>query len=110
DTQTLQLIDLDGDGRIRPPELLAACRWAVDRVVDPEVLAQGGDVLQLPSLKADHEDGPALLAEARRILALTGEPGAAAVSLAAVQERRAKLNAMRLNGDGVIRAETPEDA
>jgi len=28
DTRTLDLIDTDHDGRIRPPKLIAACRWA----------------------------------------------------------------------------------
>ncbi|RZL41660.1 MAG: hypothetical protein EOP72_08100, partial [Variovorax sp.] len=28
DPRTLDLIDTDRDGRIRPPELIAACEWA----------------------------------------------------------------------------------
>src|SRR2546427_742567 len=55
DSDTLDLIDEDKDGRIRPPELIAACQWAVERVRDPQVLADGGDVLQLSSLERDSE-------------------------------------------------------
>ena len=36
DTRTLDLIDTDQDGRIRPPELLAACAWACRLLADPE--------------------------------------------------------------------------
>ena len=53
DGATLDLIDESKDGRIRPPELVAACEWAVARVRDPQVLADGGDVLQLGSINDD---------------------------------------------------------
>ena len=73
DAATLDAIDSDGDGRIRAPELLAACQWAVAHVRDPEVLTSTSDVLQLDSLQTEVEDGPAMLAEAQRILALAGQ-------------------------------------
>jgi len=78
DSDTLDLIDEDKDGRIRPPELIAACQWAVARVRDPQVLADGGDVLQLSSLERDSEQGALLHAEAERMLALSGQAGGAA--------------------------------
>ena len=53
DSDTLDLIDEDKDGRIRPPELIAACQWAVARVRDPQVLADGGD----PNSYAKHCGG-----------------------------------------------------
>ena len=84
DSDTLDLIDEDKDGRIRPPELIAACQWAVARVRDPQVLADGGDVLQLSSLERDSEQGALLHAEAERMLALSGQAGGAALSLAQV--------------------------
>jgi hypothetical protein len=34
DEKTLALIDTDGDGRIRVPELLAAIKWAAARLKD----------------------------------------------------------------------------
>jgi hypothetical protein len=108
DGATLDLIDASRDGRIRPPELVAACEWAVSRVRDPQVLADGGDVLQLASINADTEEGALLLAEARRVLALAGSPEATALTLAQVQERLASLQALRFNGDGVISAATAE--
>ncbi|MEF9948373.1 MAG: hypothetical protein RR800_08520 [Comamonas sp.] len=108
DSATLDLIDESKDGRIRPPELVAACEWAVARVRDPQVLADGGDVLQLASINDATEDGAPLLAEARRVLELAGEPQAKAITLAQVQERLASLQALRFNGDGVVSAATAE--
>lgn len=108
DSDTLDLIDEDKDGRIRPPELIAACQWAVARVRDPQVLADGGDVLQLSSLERDSEQGALLHAEAERMLALSGQAGGAALSLAQVRERLASLAAMRFNGDGIVSPATAE--
>ena len=108
DSATLDLIDESKDGRIRPPELVAACEWAVARVRDPQVLADGGDVLQLNSINDATQEGALLLAEARRVLELAGLPDAKAITLAQVQERMASLQALRFNGDGVVNAATAE--
>lgn len=108
DSATLDLIDESKDGRIRPPELVAACEWAVARVRDPQVLADGGDVLQLNSINDATQEGALLLAEARRVLELAGLPDAQAITLDQVQERMASLQALRFNGDGVVNAATAE--
>ncbi len=113
DSATLDIIDDNGDGRIRAPELLAACQWAVAHVRDPEVLATGSDVLQLDSINTSSDSGASMHAEAQRILALAGQAGSSTISLAQVQERLAQLHAMPLNGDGILNpakllADTPE--
>nr|WP_182312051.1 hypothetical protein [Comamonas testosteroni] len=108
DGATLDLIDESKDGRIRPPGLVAACEWAVARVRDPQVLADGGDVLQLGSINDATPEGALLLAEARRVLELAGLPDAAAITLTQVQERMASLQALRFNGDGIVGAATAE--
>ncbi|WP_027014608.1 hypothetical protein [Comamonas composti] len=106
DSATLDLIDEDKDGRIRPPELIATCEWAVARVADPQVLADGGDVLKLSSINQAHEEGVLLHAEARRVLALAGEADADAISLEQMNQRLESLAAMRFNGDGIVSAAT----
>lgn len=111
DAETLDLIDLDHDGRIRAPELIAACQWAVAQVCDPEVLASGSDALQLASLDISQPGGAALHAEAQRVLNLLGREGADSVSLVDVRERLAMLNALPFNGDGLLNPATlPEDS
>ena len=47
DEKTLALIDTDGDGRIRPPEVIAAARWAAARLREPAELLQGSAELPL---------------------------------------------------------------
>lgn len=113
DPATLDWIDADGDGRIRAPELLAACQWAVAHVRDPQVLASGSEELQLASIATESETGAAMHAEALRILALAGQAQSSTISLAQVQARLTDLHAMALNGDGILNpakllAETPE--
>ena len=109
---TLDVIDENGDGRIRAPELIHVCQWALALVRDPEVLASQKDILQLDSLNTESPEGAALLAEAQRILQQQGQAGAPEISLDQVLERAAQLDALPLNGDGILNpkalAEQPE--
>ncbi len=109
DTRTLDLIDTDQDGRIRPPELLAACAWACRLLADPEELARPGDSLPLQALATGSAEGEALRAQARRILALAERPDADAITLAEVLARSGQLGAQRFNGDGVVGPEAALD-
>ncbi|MET3494691.1 hypothetical protein [Variovorax boronicumulans] len=109
DPRTLDLIDADRDGRVRPPELVAACEWVCARLRNPDVLLQGTDVLKLADLDADNADGARLIEEARRLLQIQGRPDAATLTLADIADRGELLAAMRFNGDGVITPETAQD-
>lgn len=109
DARTLDLIDADGDGRVRPPEVVAACEWVCARLRNPDVLLQGGDVVSLDDLDAGNEDGARLLEEARRLLQIQGKPDAATLTLADIANRGELLAAMRFNGDGVVTPETAQD-
>jgi hypothetical protein len=106
DERTLDLIDTDKDGRIRPPELLEACAWASARLHDPGELARPGAALEIEAINDGTEEGAALAAEARRLLSMAGRPEATAIALADVVERSKQLSAMRFNGDGIITAGT----
>lgn len=106
DERTLDLIDTDKDGRIRPPELLEACAWACARLHDPGELARPGAALEIEAINDGTEEGAALAAEARRLLSMAGRPEATAIALADVVERSKQLSAMRFNGDGIITADT----
>ena len=108
DERTLDLIDTDHDGRIRPPELLAACAWACARLHHPDTLAQPGDRLDLAAIDESAEHGTALAGAARRILALAGTPDATTLSLADVLARSDQLGSQRFNGDGIVTAETAQ--
>lgn len=109
DERTLDLIDTDHDGRIRPPELLAACAWACAQLHNPDELAQPGDTLDIAAINDSTEPGAALAGAVRRILAMAGQPDATTISLAHVTTRSEQLSTMRFNGDGIITADTAQD-
>ncbi|WP_156373477.1 hypothetical protein [Pseudorhodoferax sp. Leaf267] len=106
DTRTLDLIDTDHDGRIRAPELLAACDWACARLRDADLLLRGGKRLALADL-ADNDTGRALAEEARRSLQRHGEAGSADIGLDVLAERQKHLAGEPFNGDGIV---TPASA
>jgi hypothetical protein len=110
DEKTLAMIDVDGDGRIRVPELLAAVKWAAARLKDPGVLLSGSDALPLAAINEATPEGKALLASAKQILARLGRKAAAAVSVADSSNTAQIFAASPLNGDGVITPEATGDS
>ncbi len=109
DGRTLDLIDTDKDGRVRPPEVVAACQWVCARLRNPDVLLQGSDVLTLDELDDTNPDGARLRDEARRLLEIQGKPDAATLTLADISDRGELLAAMRFNGDGIVTPDTAHD-
>ncbi|AOS43282.1 hypothetical protein Verru16b_00325 [Lacunisphaera limnophila] len=110
DEATLKLLDADGDGRIRVPELLAAIKWATPRLKDLGVLLHGTDGLPLAAINDATPEGKILLASARQILANLGKKEAAAITVADSSNTAQIFAASALNGDGVIPPEATEDA
>ena len=110
DPRTLQLIDADGDGRIRVPEVRAAVQWVCERLVDPGLLFEPGDSLPLSALRGDEADGARLHAAARAVLARLGKPDAAALSVADFADMTLLFAPNHPNGDGVVPAELAPDA
>ena len=110
DEQTLALIDADGDGRIRVPELIAAVKWAAVRLNDAGDLLKGADGLPLAAISTRAEEGRQLQASARQILANHGKQDAVVLTVAEAADTAKIFGASALNGDGVIPPEATEDA
>jgi hypothetical protein len=110
DEKTLALIDGDGDGRIRVPELLAAISWTVARVKDANLLLKGDEGLPLATINDSTSEGKILLASARQILANVGKKDAAAITVADAADTAQIFSASSLNGDGIVPPEATEDA
>ena len=110
DEKTLALIDTDGDGRIRVPELLAAVKWATDRLADAGEILKGADALPLAVINASTADGKILLASAKQILRNLGKKDANSITVADAANTAKIFSASALNGDGVIPPEATEDA
>jgi hypothetical protein len=109
DERTLALLDADGDGRIRVPEVLAAVRWCGEHLKDLAALKAGSDALPLDSIDDRRDSGRAVLASARQILKDLGKPGNAAISLGDVLETAGVFASTRLNGDGIVSADGAGD-
>ena len=109
DEATLALIDTDGDGRIRVPELLAAIKWAAPRLNDPGVLLSGTDGLALEAINAATAEGRATLASARQILANLGKKNATVITAVDSGSTAQIFAASPLNGDGIIPPEAAAD-
>ncbi|MEO8466623.1 MAG: hypothetical protein ABI640_14860 [Gammaproteobacteria bacterium] len=104
DPITADLVDTDSDGRIRPPEIIAAVQWATGVLKDVGYLMKGGDSVPLSEI-AD----ASTLASAKRILTTLKKPAATAISLADVADTAQIFAETKFNGDGVIIAEATDD-
>ncbi|HUZ71355.1 MAG TPA: hypothetical protein VMU87_00090 [Stellaceae bacterium] len=109
DARTLDLIDTDGDGRIRAPELLAAAAWAVGLLRRPDDLVGAGATLPLAAINDAAPEGTTVLASARTILRMLERPDAAAISLQDTLDIETALNHTDFNGDGIVPAAAAED-
>lgn len=102
DEKTLRLIDEDGDGRIRVPEIISAIRWSADRLLNVGILLQGVDGLPLSAIKGIAPEGAALLASAKNILASLNKVGAPTISTADTSNLAAIFAGNPIRGDGVV--------
>jgi hypothetical protein len=108
--RTLDLIDTDRDGRIRPPEILAAVTWAREVFRSLDVLFTGKDALPLSELRTDTTAGKEVHDTARRILTERGREGATAIDLEDVSATSKAFAERKLNGDGIVTADSTDDA
>ena len=104
--RTLELLDLDKDGRVRAMEILEALRWSGERLKDLGALIPSSDGLPLQAIDDSKPAGKALLGAARHILARQGRADAAVLTVADVADVSHVFEGTRFNGDGVI----PEEA
>lgn len=109
DARTLQLIDTDGDGRIRVPELREAVRWACASLNDPDVLFQPGDTLALGAIHVAGDEGARLLGAARQVLERLGKPEATSLAVEDFADLALIFPPSQLNGDGIVPAELATD-
>jgi hypothetical protein len=97
DPATLALIDTDCDGRIRPPEVIQAVKWAGAAFVSLDDLMKGGDSVALSAIRSE-----TIRRSAKNILSGLGKPEADRVTLADVSRMEEVFAKTRFNGDGVV--------
>ena len=106
DAKALQMIDTDGDGRIRVDEVIKTSQWLTRVVKNPDILLKEADSLKLEDFNADDPDGARLQASARQILKNLGlEKDEIALEDTADNVRI--FADTQFNGDGII---TPASA
>jgi hypothetical protein len=102
DRRTLELVDTDKDGRIRPPELLAALEWVGGVLADPDLLLDAKDEIDLEDIDGESAEGKKLLASAKGVLRDLGKKGTKSISIADVAAAEKAFAGTLLNGDGIV--------
>jgi hypothetical protein len=103
DSRTLALLDADGDGQIRVPEILSAVRWACEMVKDPGVLFADG-ALPLDAIDDSHADGATLKSAAAKVLGYLDKSAAGSIAVADLADMTILFSPDHFNGDGVVPA------
>ena len=102
DPRTLELLDVDGDGRIRVPEVVEAATWAAGLLKNPDDLLTPSDSLPLDAISDATPAGAEVLASARQILDGLGKADATAVSIEDTVDTNRIFAQTQFNGDGII--------
>jgi hypothetical protein len=111
DEKTLSLIDLDGDGRIRVPEVISAIKWTALHLKNLDDVLAPQSALPLDLINDQTPEGKSVLASAKQVLANLGKAGATSISVADTTDTKKIFSETTFNGDGIIPAEaakTPE--
>ncbi len=106
DARTLQLIDVDADGKIRVDEVIKTAQWLTRVVKNADQLLQESDELAFADFNENDPDGARLLSSARQILKnlkLEKE----SIGLADTADNVKIFADTQFNGDGII---TPASA
>ncbi len=101
DAATLALLDADGDGRIRQPDVLAGVALVVECLRDPGMVFTAGSTVAAVDLRTDSERAARVQRAALLIGEMTGRPGGSLDS-AEFPDAASVFRALRDNGDGVI--------
>ncbi len=109
DRRTLDFVDTDKDGHIRPPEILAALDWSKQVLRNLDDLFRPEDSLPLAKINQETPAGRDLHAACRRLLEKLGRPQADSLSLTDVAGAAELLAKSRFNGDGILPAASAED-
>ncbi len=110
DAKTLEYIDTDKDGRVRAPELLAAVQWTLGLLKNSDDLVKESPELKLAAINDNTPEGRQVLAAARQILEHLGKKDAESVTAVDTADTAKVFAQAKFNGDGVVPAESTEDA
>ena len=110
DNRTLDLVDTDGDGRIRAPEILAAIEWVRKTIKHPDEVTQRPRSLPLSAVDASTDEGKKVIGSAKAILEKLGKSDASELAISDVDDIAKVFGEMKFNGDGVVPPGSADDA
>ncbi len=109
DERTMALIDTDGDGRVRIPEILGAVAFVCERLRDPAEVLRETAPLTLASIDESNAGGKQAAVTARTILAARGKSGTQTIAVEDAVDTVAIFKGMQLNGDGIVTPAATDD-
>lgn len=108
DDKTLEILDLDHDGKIKVNEVISASHWLTKVLKDPNLLIKQDSTLNLSDINQEDEDGKKLYDSAKQILKNLGLEKDS-ISIADTSDRLAIFAKTRFNGDGIITENSTDD-
>ncbi|MCQ2958741.1 MAG: hypothetical protein MJ198_00935 [Bacteroidales bacterium] len=108
DEKTLEIMDVDGDGKIRVDEVRNAASWITKVIKNPDLLLKQEDTISLADINQDDEEGKKLYDSAKQILSNLGLEKDS-ISVADTSDSIAIFAKTRFNGDGVITENSTDD-
>jgi hypothetical protein len=109
DNKTLELIDTDGDGRVRVPEIIEAVKWTGSLLNNPDDLMKRSTELPLSSINEASPEGKKLLDSAKHILKNLGKENASVITIEDTTDTARIFSQTKFNGDGIIPADSSDD-
>jgi hypothetical protein len=110
DSKTLALIDADGDGHIRVPEILTAVKWLTGLLKNADDVLKQGNSLPLSAINDETEAGRAILESAKIILQNLGKSEATEICVDDTLDFVRIFAGTQFNGDGIITEDSTSDA
>ena len=102
DLRTLKLIDTDEDRRVRASELIAAIKWTISLLKNPDDLVSSPEKLSIQAINDSCDEGKLLAAAGRNALAALGKKNTDEIYVADTEALEKVLSQRIYNGDGVI--------
>ena len=108
DEKTLEMVDVDGDGKIHVNDVIATAEWLKKALGNLDILLKRDDTIPFSAFNKETDEGKALLASARQILSNLGLEKDS-ISVADTSDSIAIFAKTRLNGDGIVTPESTDD-
>ena len=109
DEKTLAMLDIDNDGKIRVNEVIEAADWLTSILKTNDLLFEQKGEINLNDINQETDNGKKIYASAKQILSNLGKDGDV-LTIADTADSMAIFAKTRFNGDGVITADSTDDA